>query len=330
MKVEDPSSSSGRVASPTRNAKFASAPAPVPETVSPLTTVRAVRTQFSALESAFKFPPILDFEHSELAVTPNNAPVRAYEYALNDLLERLDAIESDGDEEVRDVRREVVREVERALEEVERMVKEQTPVPEEVTKREATNVESEGPGASPSQAVPSADVRITEAGKPSPPELAPVASQADADADIGVAISTEYQSASRGATTSGVVDDERDSAERLAPGNGEASTLSGGDAEAVPASEDTSDSVATITPASVAPVVPAQHGFSNKSDSSSAAAETFLASLSHDQFTFPPRPAFSQSNAKLGVPQDDDAVLVDNSSEGGSVRSVDDGWTTEF
>ena len=323
--MEDPSSSS-RAASPARNAAFASAPAPVPEPVSPLTSVRAVRTQFSALESAFKFPPVLDFEHSELAVTPNNAPVRAYEYALNGLLERLDAIESDGDEEVRDVRREVVREVERALEEVERKVKEQAPVPE-VTKQEATNVESEGLGASPSQAVSSVDVHVTEAAKPTPLELAPVASQADAD--IGAAISAEYQSASRGATTSGVVDDELDSAEGAAPANGEASTLSGVDAEAVPASENTSDSVATITPASVAPVVLA-HGSSNKSDSSSVAAETFLTSLSHDQFTFPPRPAFSQSNAKPGVPQDDDAVLVDNSSEGGSVRSVDDGWTTEF
>jgi hypothetical protein len=120
VRVEVPSSS-GRAASPTRNASVSAA---VPEPVSPLTSIRAVRTQFSALESEFKFPPILDFDYSELASTSNNAPVRAYELALNGLLERLDAIESDGNEEVRDVRREVVREVERALEEVEQKTKE--------------------------------------------------------------------------------------------------------------------------------------------------------------------------------------------------------------
>ena len=122
VKVEDPTSSR-RGASVTST----SISAPVLEPVSPLTSIRAVRTQFSALESAFKFPPILDIDHSVLAVTSNNVPVRAYEHALNGLLERLDAIESDGNEEVRDVRREVVREVERALEEVERKVKEQAP-----------------------------------------------------------------------------------------------------------------------------------------------------------------------------------------------------------
>ena len=89
VKVEDPSSS-GRAASPSPKATSITISAPVPEPVSPLTSIRAVRTQFSALESAFKFPPILDFDHSEFAATSNNAPVRAYEHALNGLLERLD------------------------------------------------------------------------------------------------------------------------------------------------------------------------------------------------------------------------------------------------
>jgi vacuolar-type H+-ATPase subunit E/Vma4 len=53
--------------------------------------------------------------------------VRAYEYALNGLLERLDAIESDDDEKIRDARRKAVREVEKALEDVERKVKERAP-----------------------------------------------------------------------------------------------------------------------------------------------------------------------------------------------------------
>src|SRR6267154_2032564 len=203
VKAEDPSSP-GRAASPTRNATSPSVSVAVPEPISPLTSIRAVRTQFSALESAFKFPPILDFEHSELAVTSNNAPVRAYEYALNGLLERLDVIESDGKEEVRDVRREVVREVERALEEVERKIKEQAPqapVPE-VTKQEAGDVESEDPSASATQAVPPV-VHVTEAVKATLPNFAPVSPQADAD--INVAISAERQSDYPVATPPGVI-----------------------------------------------------------------------------------------------------------------------------
>jgi hypothetical protein len=329
VKVEDPSFS-GRAASPSRNATSPSVSAAVAEPVSPLTSIRVVRSQFSALESAFKFPPILDFEHSELAVSSNNAPVRAFQYALNGLLERLDAIESDGNEEVRDVRREVVREVERALEEVDRKIKEQVPQPPvpEVTKQEASDVEREDPGASATLVVTPVVVHITEAAKPTLPNLADVASEADAD--IGAAVFAEYQSASPVAGRSGVVVTEGDTGAGAAPANGEASTVSDDDTEAVRASEDGSDSIATITPAPVAPAVPVPSSSNKSASPSAAAAETFLTSLSHDQFTFPPRPAFSQSSTNSGVPHDDDAVLLDNSSEGGSGRSVEDEWTTEF
>ena len=113
----------------------------------------------------------------------------------------------------------------------------------------------------------------------------------------------------------------------------EASAVSDDDTEAVCASEDASDSIATITPgpfAPVAPTVPVTSSSNNSASPSAAAAETFLTSLSHDQFTFPPRPRIYQSNTNSGVPHDDDAVLLDNSSEGGSGRSVEDEWTTGF
>ena len=326
MRVEVGSSSS-RAASPTRDATSPSVSAAVLEPVSPLTSIRAVRTQFSALESGFKFPAILDLDHSELAATSNNAPVRAYEYALNGLLERLDAIESDGDEEVRDVRREVVREVERALEEVERKVKERAaraPVPE-VTKQEASGVESEdasAPATETVQPVQPAVVHVTDATKPTLPNVAPVASQADADVDG--AISGEYESASPVTSPSEVVVGEGESAGEAAPVNGD------GDTEALSASEDASGSIATITPAPVAPAVPVGSSSNESGSTPAAAAETFLTSLSHDQFTFPPRRAYSQSSTNSGVSHDEDAVVVDNSSEGGSVRSVDDEWATEF
>jgi hypothetical protein len=231
--------------------------------------------------------------------------VRAYELALNGLLERLDAIESDGNEEVRDIRREVVREVERALEEVERKVKEQAfqpPVPE-VTKQEASDAESEEPSAYATQAVSPAVVHVTEAAKPTLAKLAPVPFQADVDIDV--AISAEYQSASPVATPSGVVDGDADT-------------------EAVRASEDRSDSIATITPAPIAPAVPVPSSSKNSSSTSAAGAETFLTSLSHDQSTFSSRPAFSQSSTNSGVSHNHDAVVVENFTEGGSMRSVDD------
>ena len=89
-----------------------------------LTTVRAVRNQLSTIESTFKLPTVLDFDESMLAGSPNNAPLRAYENTPNGLLEQLDAIESDCDEEVRNVRRKVVKEMEKTLEDLERRVSE--------------------------------------------------------------------------------------------------------------------------------------------------------------------------------------------------------------
>ena len=320
VRIEEPLSS-GRAASPSVNA--------TPQRVSPLTAIRAVRTQFSALESGFKFPPVLDFVHSELSVSSNNAPVRAYEQALTGLLERLDAIESDGDEEVRDVRREVVREVERALEDVERKVKEQAPqvpVPE-VAKEESSgrDIESEvpNPNASTTADVPPALVLIAEDTKPTQFDVASVASHPDADIDV--AISGEYETGSPDAGSSEAAIAEVDGAAPAAPPKGEDSIHSAADLEAVPASEDVSDSIATIT-STPTPAVPAPRP-SNKSASSPPAPETFLTSMSHDQFTFPPRPAFSQSNAGSGVANDDDAILVDRSSEGGSVKGVEEEWT---
>jgi hypothetical protein len=147
-----------------------------------------------------------------------------------------------------------------------------------------------------------------------------VVSQADADIDL--AISVGYEAASHVAGSSEVAIAELDSAAPAAPSKGETSLVSATDTEAVADSEDASDSVATVTPT---PAVPAPSP-SDITASSSPAPETFLASISHDQFTFPPRPAFSQSSTGSGVAHDDDAVLVDDSSEGGSAKGTEDDW----
>jgi len=330
VKIEEPSSHSGRAASPARSAVSTSNPTSVSQPPSPLTTIRAVRSRFSALESAFKFPPVLDFDRSELAVTQNNAPVRAYEQALNGLLEQLDAIESDGDEEVRDARRDVVREVERALEDVEREVKQkapqEAPVPE-VSKEEVNgyDVGSEGLEADASQDVLPADIAPdVEDVEPTPRDFARTASPADAD--VALAIDEEYSSASPAVGSSEVVGSAP--SPPSPPAEGGLSTLGVTDAETevAPAAfgnDGLADSTATITSAAPAAALP------STSAHPSPDPETFLTSLYHDHFTFPPKPASqSQSSATAqGEARDDDAVLVDDSSEGGSAKGADDGWS---
>ncbi len=301
--------SSGRAASPARASTPTSIPTPVVQPVSPLTTIRAVRTQFSALESAFRFPPVLDFDHSELAVSPKNAAVRAYEQALTGLLEQLDAIDSDGDEEVRDVRREVVREVERALEDVEQKVKEQAPqapVPEV----NGDDIGSEDSRVSATQdALPAGIVNVTKEVRPTLPDLVPIGPPADADRSASpvTGFSEEILAELDGAT-----------APASPPADGGVSTLGAADARVAPAFGDASESTVTITGSTPAAPVPAP---ARKSPD----PEAFLTSMSHDQFTFPPKPA-SQSSTGPSETRED-AVFVDDSSEGGSVRAGDDGWS---
>jgi len=216
-------------------------------------------------------------------------------------------IESDGDEEVRNTRREVVREVEKALEDVERKVTErapqQTPVPE-VTKEEVIGYDTLTEDVLPVEV----SVAVKNANTHRDP--APTASPADADEDL--VISEEYRSTSSiiGSSETDVaksesavtappqpVEDAADDTEAIAP-----------------------DSIATITPAA-APVAPVRTPALGSPD-----PETFLTSMSHDQFTFPAKASTSQSSTGPGEVHDG-AVLVDTSSEGGSVKGAEEGWS---
>lgn len=92
---------------------------------SALNVIQDIRSALTKLSSGFTFPSSLDFSDDEpdgLAYTPANAPVRVYQHALDNLLAQLDAVETDGDEDVRVVRRAAVKEVEKAIEDVERRV----------------------------------------------------------------------------------------------------------------------------------------------------------------------------------------------------------------
>ncbi|GJE92889.1 hypothetical protein PsYK624_090470 [Phanerochaete sordida] len=112
-----------------------------------LAAIAALGSEFAQLKSNFALPPALDYtlngEHfsvptsgcdtspdsavertsgdASLAFTPANAPLHAYEEALNRLLTRLDGVQSGGDRTVRNRRRALAREVEREAQRVERV-----------------------------------------------------------------------------------------------------------------------------------------------------------------------------------------------------------------
>jgi hypothetical protein len=108
-----------------------------------LSSVEHVRSTLTKLQTDFVLPSELDHytpsadDHDETASvssssssnlskliphTSTNGPVYKYENELNGLLEELDRIDSHGDAEVREKRKEVVRAIEKTLESVERLV----------------------------------------------------------------------------------------------------------------------------------------------------------------------------------------------------------------
>ncbi|KZV68653.1 hypothetical protein PENSPDRAFT_510131 [Peniophora sp. CONT] len=96
----------------------------------PLERIQYIRSSLVSLRASFRFPATPEYNNTtgDLAYSATNTPLRAYEHALNDLLEKLDGIESEGDEAVRGQRREVVKEVELALEEFDERVRAASPV----------------------------------------------------------------------------------------------------------------------------------------------------------------------------------------------------------
>ncbi|KIJ21556.1 hypothetical protein PAXINDRAFT_165022 [Paxillus involutus ATCC 200175] len=93
---------------------------------SSLSVIDEIDASLRTLKSEFEFPEELDFTPSadgselKLAYSSRNAPLRFYDHALSQLLSRLDAIPSYGSRKVRDARKIAVRNVENALEEVDR------------------------------------------------------------------------------------------------------------------------------------------------------------------------------------------------------------------
>jgi hypothetical protein len=128
-----PSSRPASVASSSSTSAPAARSSPTPAPT-PLETIERIASSLHALTSSFALPASLDFAPGAsssslgLAHTPVNAALHAHEAAVARILDELDAVDAAGDEHVRARRREVVREVEHALEALEHAVRERRPV----------------------------------------------------------------------------------------------------------------------------------------------------------------------------------------------------------
>ena len=91
--------------------------------------ISQISRTFESLRRTFTFPagplaPVEGFEAPRLAFNPTNAPIHAYEHALSELLTRLDTVESFGFRGIRELRKEVVVQIEKELEALEKRVAE--------------------------------------------------------------------------------------------------------------------------------------------------------------------------------------------------------------
>ncbi|KAF8335777.1 uncharacterized protein EI90DRAFT_3047094 [Cantharellus anzutake] len=128
---------------------------------SPIESIQAIEQELVNLEYDFTFPTTLDFlppaslgSTPSLAYTTNNLPLRTYENKLSSLLARLDGVESEGSEDVRYARRDLVKRIEKILDDLEEKTKglwglennDETPVEQTETEvsAEPTAGETEG------------------------------------------------------------------------------------------------------------------------------------------------------------------------------------------
>jgi len=91
--------------------------------------ISQISRTFESLRRTFTFPtgplaPVQGSEAPRLVFNATNAPIHAYEHALSELLTRLDTVESFGFRGIRELRKEVVVQIEKELETLEKRVAE--------------------------------------------------------------------------------------------------------------------------------------------------------------------------------------------------------------
>lgn len=100
-----------------------------PERARSLAEIASINRTFSSLKNTFAFPsgPLEALPNSDLprlAYNATNASIHAFEHALAELLTQLDGIESHGFKGVREARKQLVVEINKELEELEKKISE--------------------------------------------------------------------------------------------------------------------------------------------------------------------------------------------------------------
>ncbi|KAG8950600.1 hypothetical protein FRC03_012796 [Tulasnella sp. 419] len=89
-----------------------------------LDSISGLQARFDSLKATFTFPSNLEFDSHDstptLLYNSNNAPFSKYENDLTRLLTKLDEVESNGDENIREVRKRLVRSVEAELDSLDK------------------------------------------------------------------------------------------------------------------------------------------------------------------------------------------------------------------
>jgi len=95
---------------------------PQPTPPNAMATMKAIEARLAVLSHQFVFPSKADspVESSQESSTPTDQAIRAHEHELTGLLTELDAVESDGDEAIRRVRKGLVSRIETELADLER------------------------------------------------------------------------------------------------------------------------------------------------------------------------------------------------------------------
>ncbi|KIJ47286.1 hypothetical protein M422DRAFT_164179, partial [Sphaerobolus stellatus SS14] len=89
-----------------------------------LKAISAIASEFESMVACFTFPETLDFAETasdspKLLFTHHNGPVLGHEEALMKLLSKLDAVESYGDASIRMERKNLVKRIEKRLDDVD-------------------------------------------------------------------------------------------------------------------------------------------------------------------------------------------------------------------
>lgn len=151
---------------------------PDADTAKAHSAISDILKSFADLKAGFSFPSKLNFLSTpgdvtvtapKLAYTPNNAPLHQHEHLLTGLLTKLDAVDSYGQEYIRKMRKDAVKQIERELEELDvKKLQEWRRQSEEAATTSALAIATSEPPQDPPKEVPVGQAEIDPTSIPLP------------------------------------------------------------------------------------------------------------------------------------------------------------------